>query len=217
MNFESEKKQRAAQEKFDAWAPYYEDGIWSKYFFASERYILDNIHIRNGTTVIDLGCGTGHFGKVLVQLLDRINYVGIDSSTEMVKNARKWLHDTPQPLAKLDFVHAVIPPIPRPNESADYIVTLNTFHHFFDQQKVVREAFRVLKPGGVFIVLDAFSDNILRKLWTRFLDFHHVERGTEYLSRKKICNLLDHAGFNDIAQRRYLYFALVTIGTKSEK
>jgi ubiquinone/menaquinone biosynthesis C-methylase UbiE len=45
--------------------------------------------------------------------------------------------------------------LPYPDNFFDYVVSTGAFHHFFDQERVVKEMRRVVKPGGQVIISDA--------------------------------------------------------------
>lgn len=99
-----------------------------------------------GQRLIDIGCGAGHYA---VALLERgAEVVGIDGSAELLAHAKEKvgeraelrLHDLERPL---DFA---------PDASFDVALSALVIHHLRDRAGLLAEVFRVLKPGGRFLV-----------------------------------------------------------------
>lgn len=56
--------------------------------YLGEKILLENF-LRNGSTVLDIGCGYGGFYNILKKMKKRINYTGIDFNEDMIINAKK--------------------------------------------------------------------------------------------------------------------------------
>lgn len=97
--------------------------------------------IKSGMSVLDIGCGTG---RVRQALPERIDYLGLDNSPELLEVAKRKY-------ANNKFIQADARQLPFPNNSFDAVLLIATVHHFFnkaDRLKVLSEAKRVLKPSG---------------------------------------------------------------------
>lgn len=98
-----------------------------------------------GTRLLDLGGGTGvmtvGFGRGSREL------VVLEPNERKVARGRKAG-------APVTFVTAVAEAIPYETGRFDRVVSLMSFHHFSDGAKACREAWRVLAPGGRFLVYD---------------------------------------------------------------
>lgn len=90
--------------------------------------------------VVDLGGGTGRASRSLSD-----ESVVLDASQPMLAKARQHDHPT---------VRGDVRSLPLETESADAIVTVDALHHLPDVETVLREAARVLRPGGVIVVRD---------------------------------------------------------------
>ncbi len=104
--------------------------------------------IKNGQTVIDIGCGNGRFAKVLKENKKKVKYLGLDISEKLIKIAQKN-----HPNEK--FIKADCASIPIDTESADIAVSTAVIHHIPSrklQLKAISEAHRILKPKGKLLM-----------------------------------------------------------------
>jgi cyclopropane fatty-acyl-phospholipid synthase-like methyltransferase len=106
--------------------------------FARTMWVYDNV--RAGATVLDLGCGAG-----MLALLKRkgVTLVGVDVSAECAKAARRNGYDA--------TTAALLTKLPFPDDSFDYVVSLDVLGHvaFEEKDAVLAESKRVLRPDGV--------------------------------------------------------------------
>ena len=104
------------------------------------RNYLNEITVKS---LVELGCGTGHWTEFFSDLGFSIK--AIDISKEMlafamaknIKNADFQLGD----MQNIDF----------PDESVENIIAITSIEFVVNREKVIREIYRVLKPGGYFI------------------------------------------------------------------
>lgn len=136
------KKVLKAKEGYNLYAPQY-DG--KKAFLDSfENNILGRFFQElKGKKVLDVGCGTGRTIGDLKKAGAKV--VGVDPSEEMLKIAKKKFSD-------IEMIAGEIENLPCENESFDVVVALFVIAHLKTLDKAFREIYRVLKPGGVFIV-----------------------------------------------------------------
>jgi SAM-dependent methyltransferase len=81
--------------------------------------------------------------------LDRgYDYYGVDISKEVVKLARNNFNGR---VNKDHFLVGDIRKLPFKDNTFDYVFSFGTIEHIRENEQAVKEAFRVLKPGGVFI------------------------------------------------------------------
>jgi len=159
------------------------------WFRARRRVIfslLDHYYDRPKGRVLDMGCGVGLH---LERLQSYGEVWGGDASLAALELARRHFR------GRLD--EFLIPVnVPYDNGSFDLIASLDVLEHIADDAGAVKCAFRLLKPGGFFLV----SVPALKVLWSKHdVDHHHFRRYRRPLLRR----LLVEAGF-DVVRLSYM-------------
>jgi SAM-dependent methyltransferase len=149
-----------------------------------------------GQTVLDLGSGGGIDVLLSAKRVGPTGKVyGLDMTDEMLALARE--NQKKAGATNVEFLKGTIESIPLPDNSVDVIISNCVINLSSDKDAVLRQAFRVLKPGGRFAV----SDVIVRgdvpadvrrnmELWVGCIA--GALKDTEYTSK------LAAAGFTDI-------------------
>lgn len=101
-------------------------------------------------TLLDIGTGTGRILEVLARHAERAT--GIDQSREMLAVARNNLARAG--LANVEIRQADMYALPFPSMSVDVVSIHQVLHYAEDPAAVLREAARVLTPGGVALIVD---------------------------------------------------------------
>jgi len=149
-----------------------------------------------GETVLDLGSGGGIDVLLSAQRVGPTGKAyGLDMTDEMLALARE--NQRKAGIENVEFLRGEIENIPLPDNSVDVIISNCVINLSADKDRVLREAFRVLRPGGRFAVSDvvvhgdvpqAVRDSVL--LWVGCIA--GALQDTEYISK------LADAGFEAV-------------------
>lgn len=101
--------------------------------------------VEPGGRILDVGGGAGQLASLLADAL-HAHVTVLDPTTEMVIH----VPDTD----RLSAVQGTAEAMPLPDNDFDAIVVTDAFHHFRDQSAAVAEFARVVRDGGLVLVLD---------------------------------------------------------------
>lgn len=111
------------------------------------REAIQQLELKDGEKVLDLGCGDGYYSYLLSQLSLNLKITGIDSHQEAIETAR-----TQAPSKKITFIIGDAEKLPFPKNSFDKIIMSEVIEHVNDDMKVLKEARRVLKKDGILVL-----------------------------------------------------------------
>ncbi|WP_353930321.1 class I SAM-dependent methyltransferase [Okeanomitos corallinicola TIOX110] len=108
---------------------------------------LQGLTLNSESKILDLCCGSGQTTEFLVKLSHYVT--GLDASPLSLKRAKKNVPSA-------NYVEAFAEDMPFADNSFDIVHTSAALHEMQPQQlrKIIAEVYRVLKPGGVFTLVD---------------------------------------------------------------
>ena len=118
-----------------------------------KQHLLTSADILPGTTVLDIGCGTGTMTVWLKQRYPSVNVIGLDADPAILAIAKAKAQRAG---VDIRFLEANATTIPLPDNAVQSAVSSLFFHHLNTEQKraVLAEILRVLVPGGELHISD---------------------------------------------------------------
>jgi SAM-dependent methyltransferase len=135
--------------------------------------------IARGARGLDLGCGQGWYLRQMLELGYRMD--GTDYSAGQLERARREFEPTESAPA---LVQADAQALPFDNDTYDFVYSINALHHILGpgaQLRALREAVRVLKPGGVLLLHEINTHNPIFRWYMGYLFplLKRIDEGTE--------------------------------------
>lgn len=148
-----------------------------------QQLLRDVAGIAPGMTCVDLGCGTGTFSLPAAALAGETGTVyAVDDSAEMLDHLRAR-----RPPSNLKIVHSDTGQTGLADEISDVCILAFILHEVNEASRLVAEAFRLLRPGGMVMAVE----------WRSELDSPGPPRKIR-LSKVRIEQLLREAGFSSL-------------------
>ena len=187
------------------------DKKWQHYCLPSFSKSIQIIDLYRASRLLDVGCGTGIFLKILEKKYPSVQLNGIDPNQAMLAKASEKLS------SKVDLELGSAESLPYDSQSFDWLVLSNCLGHIKNQEVALSEAHRVLKDDGKVIITDWTKDFLAMRfvnLYTQLFDY------AEYNSLKssETIVMMEKLRFECISAENYKinwFWGLYTIlGTK---
>lgn len=175
---------------FDVWSRFYRSTLLGLELRRIQRLAIERLKLVPGQHVLDLGCGPGDGATRIAEA--GAFAIGLDYSQGMLETARHAVglsgRLTRGDAGRLPFADA----------SFDKICCTNSFHHYPDHLAALREMRRVLKPGGLLVLVDPRKDHLFG--WAAIDLVENAVFGLEEVrifSVPQWYRMLGEAGFSD--------------------
>ncbi|MBL8746618.1 MAG: metalloregulator ArsR/SmtB family transcription factor [Phycisphaerae bacterium] len=135
--------------------------------------------------VADLGCGTGNGAELIAPYVREV--IAVDQSRPMLDAARKRIGGA----SNVRFVDGPIEALPLAAGSVDATMCLMVLHHVIEPEDALCEMRRVIRAGGVALIVDMFEHQ--RTEYRHTMGHRHLGFSAERMS-----TLMTGAGFTDV-------------------
>lgn len=114
----------------------------------------------NNLNVLEIGCARGTFSRVVVQKYPLVKLTAVDISEVAIRDAKTAS-------GAIDFRVGDAENLDFPDASFDFTFSCETMEHLPHPEKMPREIYRLLKPGGRFIITTENYFNGMLLLWLK--------------------------------------------------
>jgi ubiquinone/menaquinone biosynthesis C-methylase UbiE len=151
--------------------------------------------------VLDIACGTGNSLQLINQAMPDVALYGVDLSPAYIRKANENLAHS-KGIVPAQLVQANAEALPFVDAFFEATTSTFLFHELpaAARQNVIDEAFRVTKPGGVFVICDsvqAIDTPEFEPLMENFPAMFHEPYYRHYISDDLVARL-ETAGFTDV-------------------
>lgn len=162
-------------------------------------------------TILDIGFGHGHSLWMLEEYFKPKTVIGLDVDPKAQNRAK---HNIKKCQCAVEILYSDAAYIDLPDNSVDMIFCHQSFHHLVNQDRAIKEFFRVLKPGGVFLFAES-TRRYIHSFTIRFLFRHPM---SVQKSDKEYIDLITRTGFTiqpEAVSRPFLWWGLPDLGLLS--
>lgn len=149
----------------------------SKLPVRSYPFMLEELRKLAPASLLDVGCGTGTVIALLAKELPAMKLTGLDLSLRMIEQAKA------KRIPHAGLLQADGEQLPFADGSFACVTCMHTFHHVPHPEACLAEMYRVLEPGGTFLLCDGTMFRPLRWIYNHLLlpnwptgDFHVYDR-----------------------------------------
>lgn len=114
--------------------------------------VVELLRLTGAETVVDYGAGTGIYTVHVAGAVPNGKVFAVEALPRLAELLREKI--TPELADRICLVETGDNVVPLDDGGADRVVMVDVLHHLHDQPDALEEVARVLRPGGLFVVLD---------------------------------------------------------------
>ncbi|KLI14617.1 class I SAM-dependent methyltransferase [Brachyspira hyodysenteriae] len=161
--------EKLSKEHFNKQASIYDEKdtiYYSKYGKISCNYMSEYLKNIDYNKLLDIGCGTGYLINMLKKYKATAEFYGLDLSEEMINISKS------KNIKDAEFILGSANKLPFNDNTFDIVTCIQSFHHYPYPDEAMKEVYRVLIKGGIYILSDTgvggiaawIDNNILFKI-----------------------------------------------------
>lgn len=161
--------EKLSKEHFNKQASIYDERdtiYYSKYGKISCNYVSEYLKNIDYNKLLDIGSGTGYLINMLKKYKATAEFYGLDLSEEMINISKS------KNIKDAEFILGSANKLPFNDNTFDIVTCIQSFHHYPYPDEAMKEVYRVLKKGGIYILSDTgvggiaawMDNNILFKI-----------------------------------------------------
>ncbi|HJH54464.1 MAG TPA: class I SAM-dependent methyltransferase, partial [Brachyspira hyodysenteriae] len=161
--------EKLSKEHFNKQASIYDEKdtiYYSKYGKISCNYVSEYLKNIDYNKLLDIGSGTGYLINKLKKYKATAEFYGLDLSEEMINISKS------KNIKDAEFILGSANKLPFNDNTFDIVTCIQSFHHYPYPDEAMKEVYRVLKKGGIYILSDTgvggiaawIDNNILFKI-----------------------------------------------------
>ena len=132
-------------------------GFKIRNFFNPPASILEEAKIKPGFYILDYGCGPGSYSIAASELVGKLGKVyALDIHPLAIKKVKDFA--SKRQLENIEIIHSDCKTT-LPENSIDMVLLYDVFHDLSNPNTVLKELYRILKPGGIL----SFSDHHMKE------------------------------------------------------
>lgn len=202
--------EKLSKEHFNRQASIYDEKdtiYYSKYGKISCNYVSEYLKNIDYNKLLDIGSGTGYLINMLKDK-EMAEFYGLDLSEEMINIAKS------KNIENAQFILGSANKLPFDDDAFDIVTCIQSFHHYPYPNEAMREAYRVLKKGGLYILSDTGVGGIAAWIDNHIL-FKIMKSGDCHTENKEgISKLMIKNGFKVIDKKQIKGFIYSVVGQK---
>ena len=190
-----DRSKAASRRWFDRRAAAYEGGATSRWRDPVQKASLAALDLTGDDLLLDVGCGTGAASRAAGPVAKFV--VGVDLAPEMIRRATELATG----VENVRFLVADSEQLPFDDGEFTAVLCSNSFHHYPDPLRAVREMARVLASDGRLVIGDASADLATARIADAVL--RRIEPGHVRLYRSsELGSFLQRSGFSRVMLRK---------------
>ncbi len=179
-----------------------------------EELVYSDIDLSSVKNLLEIGTGVGAQSAILLNRFPNLHITGIDSSIQQLHTADYYLNKKSELNNRFKLSHMSAETMEFEDAAFGGVFLCWVLEHVSCPKQVLKEAFRVLEPGGVLYASEVFNSTFfthpdtphIRYFWNQYNLFQEKSGGDPFVGAK-LGNLLTSAGFSNICMKTKYFHA----------